>query len=130
MELLNAVAKFACTSPQDQRVRQEALEIAVVALSPIIPHVTHALWHALGHTRALVDERWPAVDTAALEQATREIIVQVNGKLRGRIQVPVDADERAVQDAALADPNAQRFIVGAPIRKVIVVPGKLVNIVV
>jgi leucyl-tRNA synthetase len=92
--------------------------------------VTHALWRGLGHTTALIDEPWPAVDAAALEQATREIVVQVNGKLRGRIAVPVDADELAMREAALADPHVQKFVGIAAIRKVIVVPGKLVNIVV
>ena len=130
MELLNALGKFTTVSPEDVRVRQEALEIAVTGLSPIIPHVTHALWHALGHTTALIDEPWPEVDTEALTQATQEIVVQVNGKLRGRIAVPVGADEADVRAAALGDANVQRFIAGAAIRKVIVVPGKLVNVVV
>jgi leucyl-tRNA synthetase len=102
----------------------------VIGLSPIVPHVTHALWQALGHTTALIDEPWPAVDAEALTQATQEIVVQVNGKLRGRIVVPVGAAEDAVRAAALADANVQRFIAGATVRKVIVVPGKLVNIVV
>jgi leucyl-tRNA synthetase len=130
MEFLNAIGKFQCASAQDRRVQHEALEIAVLALSPIIPHVTHALWRGLGHTTALIDEPWPAVDAAALEQATREIVVQVNGKLRGRIAVPVDADELAMREAALADAHVQKFVGIAAIRKVIVVPGKLVNIVV
>jgi leucyl-tRNA synthetase len=130
MELLNALAKFAPASPEDLSVRHEALEIAVIALSPIVPHVTHALWQALGHTTALIDESWPAVDPDALTQATQEIVVQVNGKLRGRIAVPVGADEAAVRAAALADANVQKFVADAAVRKVIVVPGKLVNVVV
>jgi leucyl-tRNA synthetase len=130
MELLNALAKFAPVCPEDARVRQEALEIAVIALAPIVPHVTHALWLALGHTTALVDERWPEVDASALSQATQEIVVQVNGKLRGRIAVPVGADEATVRAAALADPHVQKFIAGAAVRKIIVVPGKLVSLVV
>jgi leucyl-tRNA synthetase len=111
-------------------VIQEALEIAVVSLSPIIPHVTHALWRELGHAAALIDEPWPAVDPAALEQSTIELVVQVNGKLRARVTVPADATESAVREAALADPNVQKFVGSAAIRKIIVVPGKLVNIVV
>jgi leucyl-tRNA synthetase len=130
MELLNALGKFTPASPPDWRVQDEALKIAVIALSPIIPHVTHALWQALGNETALIDEPWPGVDAAALEQALREIVVQVNGKLRGRISVPVDADEGTVRAAALADPNVQKFIAGAAIRKVIIVPGKLVNVVI
>jgi leucyl-tRNA synthetase len=130
MELLNALAKFPQSEAQNRSVMQEALEIAVIGLSPIIPHVTHALWHALGHSRVLIDESWPPVDAAALETSRVEMVVQVNGKLRGRISVAVDADEAAVREAALADANVQKFIAGAAVRKVIIVPRKLVNIVV
>jgi leucyl-tRNA synthetase len=129
MELLNSVAKFRVESAQDRSVMQEALEIAVLALSPIVPHVTHALWRALGHSRALIDEPWPSIDKAALAQATHEIVVQVNGKLRSRVSVATDADEAALRAAALADPNVQKFIGAGVVRKVIVVPGKLVNVV-
>jgi leucyl-tRNA synthetase len=130
MELLNALAKFPQPGAHDRAVTQEALEIAVIGLSPIIPHVTHALWHALGHPRALIEESWPQVDPAALQTSSVDMVVQVNGKLRGRISVAVDADDAAVRAAALADANAQKFIAGAPVRKVIIVPRKLVNIVV
>jgi leucyl-tRNA synthetase len=130
MELLNALAKFPQSTPQDRSVTQEALEIAVIGLSPIIPHVTHALWHGLGHAGALIEESWPAVDAAALETSSVDMVVQVNGKLRGHISVGVDADEATIREAALADPNAQKFIAGAAVRKVIIVPRKLVNIVV
>jgi leucyl-tRNA synthetase len=130
MELLNALAKFPPSTPQDRSVTQEALEIAVIGLSPIIPHVTHALWHGLGHAGALIEESWPAVDAAALETSSVDMVVQVNGKLRGHISVGVDADEAIIREAALADPNAQKFIAGGAVRKVIIVPRKLVNIVV
>jgi leucyl-tRNA synthetase len=129
MELLNSLSKFKAQSAQDRSVMQEGLEIAVLALSPIVPHVTHALWHALGHARALIDEPWPSIDTAALAQSTLEIVVQVNGKLRSRVSVATDADEATVRAAALADPNVQKFIGAGGVRKVIVVPGKLVNVV-
>jgi leucyl-tRNA synthetase len=130
MELLNALAKYPQSTPQDRSVMQEALEIAVLGLSPIIPHVTHAMWRELGHATALIDEKWPAVDAAALEQSTIELVVQVNGKLRARITVAADADEKTVRETALADPNVQKFVGSGTIRKVIVVPGKLVSIVV
>jgi leucyl-tRNA synthetase len=84
----------------------------------------------LGHETALIDERWPSVDESALEADSVEIVVQVNGKLRGRIAVAADADNDAVGAQALADPNVQRFVAGKEIRKTIVVPGRLVNIVV
>jgi len=130
MELLNAAAKFPHSAVQDRSVMQEALEIAVLTLSPIIPHVTHALWRELGHRTALIDEPWRAVDPEALQSATVQMVVQVNGKLRAHITVAVNADEAAVRSAALADPNVQKFIGTSGIRKVIIVPGKLVNVVV
>jgi leucyl-tRNA synthetase len=130
MELLNSLGKFPQNTPQDRGVMQEALEIAVLGLSPIIPHVTHALWHALGHSTPLIDESWLPVDAQALESATMDLVVQVNGKLRGRITVAVDAAEDAIRAAALGDANVQKFVGAAAVRKVIVVPGKLVNIVV
>ncbi len=130
MELTNALGKFPQNSPQDRSVVQEALEIAVLGLSPIVPHVTHALWRALGHQRALIDEPWKAVDSEALQTSSIAMVVQVNGRLRGHIRVAVGADEDSVRVAALGDPNVQRFIAGAPVRKVIIVAGKLVNVVV
>jgi leucyl-tRNA synthetase len=130
MELLNALAKHPQSSAQDRSVMQEALQIVVLGLSPIIPHVTHAMWHALGHQRALIDEPWTPVDAAALQTSSIAMVVQVNGKLRGHIAVAVGADEATVRAAALADAHVQKFIGAGAIRKVIIVPGKLVNIVV
>ncbi len=130
MELLNAVGRFDAQDAQAHALRQEALEIAVMCLSPVIPHVCHALWHELGHDGALIDERWRTPDPAALAQDSVEVIVQVNGKLRGRVSVPSGADEATMRTAALGDANVQRFLGDAPPRRVIVVPGKLVNIVV
>ena len=130
MELLNALGKYPQRTPQDRSVMQEALDIAVLALSPIIPHVTHALWRELGHRTALIDEPWLPVDAVALAIGYPGIVVQVNGKLRARIAVAADADEDTVRQAALADPHVQKFVGSAAIRKVIIVPGKLVNVVV
>jgi len=130
MELLNALAKFPRGSPQDRGVSQEALEIAVLTLSPIIPHVTHALWRDLGHRAALVDEPWLKVDAEALQSSTLQMVVQVNGRLRAHISVAADADDAVVRATALADAHVQKFIGTSPVRKVIIVPGKLVNIVV
>ena len=130
MELLNAVGRFDDASPAGRAVRHEALSIATVVLAPITPHVCHALWQALGHTSALIDEPWPEPDAAALAQDMHTMVVQVNGKLRGHISVPVNSDEAAVQAAALADDKVRRFVADKPVRRVIVVPGKLVNVVV
>ena len=130
MELLNSVGRFADATPQGRAVRQEALSLAVLILSPITPHVCHALWQALGFSRALIDEPWPRPDAAALAQEMHSLVVQVNGKLRAHISVAVQADEAAVRAAALADEHVRRFIAGKAVRRVIVVPGKLVNVVV
>jgi leucyl-tRNA synthetase len=130
MELLNSLAKFPQATPADRSVMHEALEIAVMSLSPIIPHVTHALWSALGHAGALIDEPWMSVDAAALEQSSVEIVVQVNGKKRALIEVAADATDDAVRAIALADEHVRKFVGEAAVRKVIVVRGKLVNVVV
>jgi len=130
MELLNAVNRFDDDSEQGRAVVCEALESVVLVLSPIVPHICHVLWERLGHSTALIDERWPQVDESALARDLVEIVVQVNGKLRGKISVAVDADREEIIEQALTEPNAQRFIGGAAVRKTIVVPGRLVNIVV
>ncbi len=130
MELLNAVNRADDASEQGRAVEREALEAVVLMLSPMTPHICHTLWSALGHETSLVDERWPTVDDAALELDTVELVVQVNGKLRGRVAVPAGAGKDVVEQYALADENVQRFVAGKALRKVIVVPGRLVNIVV
>jgi leucyl-tRNA synthetase len=130
MELMNSLARFDDSSPQGRAVTQEALEIVVLALSPVVPHASHALWRELGHAGAAVDARGPEVDPRALERNSIEVVVQVNGKLRGRVTVPADAGEHTVREAALADANVQRFMEGRPMRKFVYVPGKLANIVV
>jgi leucyl-tRNA synthetase len=96
----------------------------------MVPHVTHALWRELGHRTALIDEPWLKVDGDALQASSVQMVIQVNGKLRAHISVAVDADEGVVRAAALADPNVRKFIGSAAVRKVIIVPGKLVNVVV
>ena len=129
MELLNHVSKSADRSVQGRAVIQEALEAACLLLSPIVPHVCHRLWHELGHAQAVVDVRWPVVDEAARAKEMMEIVVQVNGKLRSRISVAADADRELIGRLALDDKNVQRFVGDKEIRKVIVVPGRLVNVV-
>ena len=130
MELLNAINRFDDSSPPGRAVAHEALEAVVLVLSPIVPQICHALWQELGHPEPLIDQQWPDVDASALEADLVEIVVQVNGKLRGRISVAADADNDSVGEQALADPNVQRFVGDKEIRKTIVVPGRLVNIVV
>jgi leucyl-tRNA synthetase len=130
MELMNALARSDDRSPQGRAVMQEALDIVVAVLSPVVPHACHALWRELGHADAVVDAAWPQPDPEALVRAEIEVVVQVNGKLRGRITVAAGADEAQVREAALADSNVQKFIEGKPVRKFIYVPGKLANVVV
>jgi len=130
MELLNAVNRLDSGTPQGRAVEREALDAIVLMLSPIVPHICHELWAALGHETAPVDEHWPEFDESALLQDTVQIVVQVNGKLRGRISVAADASKEAISELALMDGNVQRFVAGKIVRKTIVVPGRLVNIVV
>jgi len=129
MELMNSVSRFVDVSPQGLAVSQEALETAVLLLSPITPHVCHELWHALGHSEAIVNAAWPTLDESALIRSSQQIVVQVNGKVRAKLEVAADISKADAEAAAMADANVQRFIDDKTIRKVIVVPGKLVNIV-
>jgi leucyl-tRNA synthetase len=130
MEMVNAVTRYDVQDDTDRLLIQEALENIVLMLAPITPHICHKLWQILGHTSAVIDARWPEADEAARVSDSITLVVQVNGKLRARIEVPLDASKEAAQDAALADQNVQRFIDGKDICKVIVVPGKLVNVVI
>ena len=130
MELINHIGRFDDDSPQGVAVVHEALESTLLLLAPIVPHIAHILWRRLGHNTAIVDSAWPQVDKTALQQDQVEIIVQVNGKRRARIDVVANASEEICKEAALQDDNVQRHIAAKSVRKVIVVPNKLVNIVV
>ncbi|XKE43985.1 leucine--tRNA ligase [Halomonas organivorans] len=130
MELTNALGKFDDASPLGLAVAREAVEACVLLLAPITPHACHALWGELGHDTPAIDAPWPVVDETALARDTLEMVVQVNGKLRARLDVPADADKGAIEAQAMAAENVQRHVEGKTVRKVIVVPGKLVNIVV
>ncbi|MEN3364707.1 MAG: leucyl-tRNA synthetase, partial [Burkholderiales bacterium] len=118
-------------SAASNAVIAEGLSIFLRVLNPVAPHITHVLWQELGFAGSfgdILDAPWPQVDAAALEQAEIELMVQVNGKLRGSVTVPKDADKAAIEAAALANENVKKFVEGTP-KKVIVVPGKLINIV-
>ncbi len=130
MELSNEVSRFTDASPEGLAVQREALESAVLLLAPIVPHISHVLWQKLGHSEPIIDAAWPTFDPAALVATELSIVVQVNGKLRGSIEVAVDASKESIEELALAHENVQRFTEDKTIRKVIVVPKKLVNIVV
>ncbi|WP_243041600.1 leucine--tRNA ligase [Dyella sedimenti] len=130
MELLNALNKFNDMSDQGRAVRHEALEAMVLLLNPVVPHVSHALWQVLGHPESVLENQpWPQVDSAALVRDSLTLAVQVNGKLRATIEVAANASKEEAEALALAQPNVVAFLEGQSVRKVIVVPGKIVNIV-
>jgi leucyl-tRNA synthetase len=132
MELLNATTKFLefNVSETDQAVIQEALESVILMLAPIVPHFCHALWDHLGHEGAVMDASWPEVDESALIQDSILIVLQVNGKLRDKIEVPKNMSKEDLERNALENEAVKRFSDGKTVRKVIVVPGRLVNVVV
>ena len=131
MELLNSTARFKdqIDTDQDKALVQEALEIIVLMLAPIVPHFCHALWNHLGHSEAVMDAPWPISEEEALTQESITIVLQVNGKLRDRIEVPMDITKENLEQLALTNSAVKRFTEGKVLRKVIVVPKRLVNIV-
>ena len=129
MELLNEVGRLGDDEPQTRAVSQEALDTAVRVLSPIVPHICHQLWQALGHSEPVVDASWPVADESAMVRSEIEVVLQVNGKVRAKATVPADISKPDLEKLALENENVQRFVEGNTVRKVIVVPGKLVNVV-
>ena len=133
MELLNSLARFRQEHPepgaQDRQVMGEALEHAILMLAPIVPHFCHVAWRLLGNEGAVMDAPWPEADTGAMKRDTKLMVLQVNGKLRGRVEVPGDAPESRLREIALENESVRRFTADASVRRVIVVPGKLVNVV-
>ncbi|CAA0095596.1 leucine--tRNA ligase [Zhongshania aliphaticivorans] len=129
MELVNDISRFQRQSEQCLAVEREAIEASVRLLAPIVPHISHQLWINLGHSDAVIDAPWPQTDESALVRSTIEMAVQVNGKLRATIQVAADADAESIKQMARDNENVQRFLADVTIRKEILVPKKLVNIV-
>jgi leucyl-tRNA synthetase len=129
MELLNALAKFEAKSANERSVAQEVLEAAVLLLSPIAPHITEALWIELRPGTRLIEQDFPEVDEAALVQDEIELVIQVNGKLRGNMRVAKDTDKAKLEELALAHEAVQKQLAGAAVKKIIVVPGRLINVV-
>ncbi|MFT6218141.1 MAG: leucyl-tRNA synthetase [Cycloclasticus pugetii] len=130
MELLNSVSKFKAETDASRALLQEALENIVLMLSPIIPHVCDQMWQALGHQDPLIDVTWPEFDETALVLDEVQMVVQVNGKLRAKLMVAADASKESIEKLALSEDNVNKFIDGKPVRKVIIVPKRLVNIVI
>ena len=129
MTVMNVLEKAPQAAEQDRALLQEGLETVALLLAPITPHISHELWNQLGHAGAIIDAAWPTLDESALVQDTLQLVIQVNGKLRGHIEMPAAASREEVEAAARINENVLRFTEGLTIRKVIVVPGKLVNIV-
>ena len=129
MTVMNVLEKAPQATEQDRALLQEGLETVALVLAPITPHISHELWNQLGHAGAVIDAPWPTLDENALVQDTLQLVIQVNGKLRGHIEMPAGASREDVEAAARTNENVLRFTEGLTIRKVIVVPGKLVNIV-
>jgi leucyl-tRNA synthetase len=132
MKMLNALERVPDeATPPAIELAREGLSLLLRVLAPVVPHIAHALWEQLGYAAKmgdLLDAPWPKVDAAALAQEEIELVLQVNGKLRGRIVVPATADKTAIESAAVASPEVKKHCNGAP-RKIVVVPGRLVNVV-
>ena len=128
MTLVNLLYKLGA-GDADQALLREGLGIVLRLLAPIAPHLSHHLWRELGYGDDILNAGWPQVDESALIQDSIEYVVQVNGKMRAKIEVPAGADRLAIEAAARANENVQRFAGDATIRKIVVVPNKLVNIV-
>ncbi len=129
MTLMNVLEKAPQATDRDRALLHEGLEAVTLLLAPITPHISHELWQQLGHTDAVIDASWPTLDESALVQDSLQLVIQVNGKLRGQIDMPASASREEIEAAARVNENVLRFTDGLTIRKVIVVPGKLVNIV-
>jgi leucyl-tRNA synthetase len=129
MELFNELSRFKPTGDNGRAVAHEAASALVRLLQPFVPHVTHVLWEKLGYTTALMNEAWPEVDEEALVRDAITLVVQVNGKRRAEVSVASDASKEACEQAAMENESVRRHIGDATVRKVIVVPGRLVNIV-
>ena len=129
MELFNELSRFEDDSTAGLSVRREAFATLLKLLSPFVPHICDALWRGLGHETALIDAAWPEVDEAALARDSITLAVQVNGKRRGEVEVAADASREDCERAAREDEGVRRHLEGLSVRKVIIVPGRLVNIV-
>ena len=130
MELLNEIPKVDTISPQSIAVRREAISNAILMLNPIVPHICNKLWLTLGNPTSICEIDWPKVDELALLKTSSIIVIQVNGKVRGKIEVSVGSNDDIVKNQALEHGNVQKFIAGKKVKKIIIIPNKIVNIVI
>ncbi len=129
MELTNAMTRAPIESDQDLALQLEALRALTCLLQPFAPHITHVVWEALGEPVCLAKALWPVADKSAMQADTLMMAIQINGKLRGNIEVEASADANTVESLALAHENVKKFLEGMSVKKMIVVPGRLINIV-
>ena len=130
MELFNHLNAFKINSDLDQKVARESIETILLLLSPIVPHICNRLWHEIGNENAIIYERWPLSQEDLIVDDVIEVVIQVNGKLRSRVVVSADKNKEELEEIALSDSKIVSFIDGKEIKKVIVVPKKLINIVI
>jgi len=130
MELTNKLQKASLATPLDRAVMAEACTALLQLLNPITPHIAQHLWKELGNTQNIEQATWPVVDAAALVEDEKLVVVQINGKVRAKVTVAAAAEQEQVLAIAKLDENVQRYLEGVSIRKVIYVPGKLLNLVV
>ena len=130
MELLNEIPKVDTISPQSIAIRREAISNAILMLNPIVPHICNKLWLTLGNPTSICEIDWPKVDELALLKTSSIIVIQVNGKVRGKIEVSVGSNDDTVKSQALEHENVQKFIAGKKVKKIIIIPNKIVNIVI
>lgn len=130
MELINHLNNFEISSQADYQLKQQAWEAIILMLSPIVPHITHVLWEALGHQTPIINAPWPQFDPSAIVRDTLQMAIQINGKMRGHITIAFDAPNPMIEKIALAHESVKRHTQGKTIKKIIIVPKKLINIVV
>jgi leucyl-tRNA synthetase len=130
MELSNKLQRAPLNTDQDKAVMQEATLAILQLLNPITPHVAQYLWNQMGQSQGIEQTPWPAVDKQAMVEDEKLVVVQINGKVRAKVTVQSAATQEQVQEMAMQEENVQRFLEGVTLRKVIYVPGKLLNLVV
>ena len=129
MELINATGKLEYKDSKSLAVCYEALTTSLLLLSPIAPHICHCLWIRLGFSEPIADAAWPIADKSLIKEKNKEIVIQVNGKVRGKIKTSKDYPKAELEELALEEPNVQRFLLNLRVRKLIYIPDKLINIV-
>jgi len=128
MELVNAI--YASPLSGDNAQLRNSIATVILLLSPFAPHLCEEMWHETGHSRSILKEPWPRYEEKFLKEEMKTIVIQVNGKLRGRITLPVEADENQVKENALGNEKIKSYLDGGEIQRIVYVPGKLINIVV